>query len=148
MIFRDLSRRAFLTCSLPTEQVRRIGAVTCSWLIKRRLAYILCFIIRNRRFSFVVCFCFTNAEYLIALVDFIAPCGGTKGRRRRTLRSPSPPSSGLHLLTSGMSAAAGKCRLPRVWGNLVSLCPVQTVCPHFDISFGCFVFGLRSFAFQ
>ena len=24
MIFRDLSRRAFLTCSLPTEQVRRI----------------------------------------------------------------------------------------------------------------------------
>ena len=26
--------------------------------------------------------------------------------------------------------------------------PVQTVCPHFDISFGCFVFGLRSLAFQ
>ena len=26
--------------------------------------------------------------------------------------------------------------------------PVQTVHPHFDISFGCFVFGLRSLAFQ
>ena len=26
--------------------------------------------------------------------------------------------------------------------------PVQTVCPHFDVSFGCFVFGLGLFAFQ
>ena len=27
-------------------------------------------------------------------------------------------------------------------------CPVQTVCPHFDVVFECFVFGLKSFAFQ
>ena len=32
--------------------------------------------------------------------------------------------------------------------DLVSLYPVQTVCRHFDVVFGCFVFGLRSLAFQ
>ena len=32
--------------------------------------------------------------------------------------------------------------------DIGSLYPVQTVHPHFDVSFGCFVFGLRSFAFQ
>ena len=56
---------------------------------------------------------FSNEEYLIASVDFIVALRRTKGRRRRTLRSPSPPSSGLHLLTPGcplrrgISAAAG-----------------------------------------
>ena len=50
---------------------------------------------------------FFNEEYLIALVDFIVALRRTKGRRRWTLRSPSPPSSGLHLLTPGVSAAAG-----------------------------------------
>ena len=32
--------------------------------------------------------------------------------------------------------------------DIVSLYPVQVACPHFDISFGCFVFGLKSLAFQ
>ena len=32
--------------------------------------------------------------------------------------------------------------------DIVSLYPVQTVCRHFDVSFGCLVFGLRSLAFQ
>ena len=32
--------------------------------------------------------------------------------------------------------------------DIGSLYPVQTVHPHFDVSFGCFVFGLRSLAFQ
>ena len=40
---------------------------------------------------------FINEEYLIALVDLIAPCGGTKGQRRRTLRIPPSLSSGLQL---------------------------------------------------
>ena len=31
---------------------------------------------------------------------------------------------------------------------MVSLYPVQTVHPHFDVVFGCFVFGLKLFAFQ
>ena len=32
--------------------------------------------------------------------------------------------------------------------DIVSLYPVQVDHPHFDISFGCFVFGLKLFAFQ
>ena len=32
--------------------------------------------------------------------------------------------------------------------DIGSLFPVQIAHPHFDISFECFVFGLRSFAFQ
>ena len=56
---------------------------------------------------------FTSGEYHIVCVDFIVAMRRTKGRRRRTLRSPSPPSSGLHLLTPedplrrGITAAAG-----------------------------------------
>ena len=103
--------------------------------------------IRNRRFAYIICFAFFHEEYLIAPVDFIVALRRTKGRRRRTLRSPSPPSSGLHLihpwnpLRRGISAAA-------VDRDIVSLCPVQVAYPHFDISFGCFVFGLGLFAFQ
>ena len=65
---------------------------------------------------------FSNAEYRIALVDFIVALRRTKGRRRRTLRSPSPPSSGLHLLTLGESAAAGHicCRGGQGYRQLVS----------------------------
>ena len=90
---------------------------------------------------------FTNAEYRIALVDFIVALRRTKGRGRRTLRSPPSPSSGLHLihpgypLRRGISAAA-------VDRDLVSLYPVQIFNPHFDVSFGCLVFGLGLFAFQ
>ena len=50
---------------------------------------------------------FFNEEYLIAPVDFIAPCGGTKERGRRTLRSPPSPPSGLPPFQPGGSAAAG-----------------------------------------
>ena len=46
------------------------------------------------------------------------------------------------------SAAAGKCRLPRAYRNIGSCIQVQVAYPHFDMMFGCFVFGLRSFAFQ
>ena len=113
-ILRDLvPRLLFLTCSRPTEQVRRIGAVTCSWLIKLRLAYILCYFIRNRRYSFDLLSGFTRGEYHVIRVDFIIALRRTKGRGRRTLRSPPSPSSGLHLihpgypLRRGISAAAG-----------------------------------------
>ena len=76
---------------------------------------------------------FSNAEYRIALVDFIVALRRTKGRGRRTLRSPPSPSSGLHLIHPGMSAAAGKCRLPRVWGNLGICIPVQVAYRQFRI---------------
>ena len=42
----------------------------------------------------------------------------------------------------------GALLLPRVWDNIVSLYPVQVARPHFDVMFGCFVFGLGLFAFQ
>ena len=106
------------------------------------------FFIWKLRLAWVACFGFFNEEYLIALVDFIAPCGGTKGRGRRTLRSPPSPSSGLHLIHPGESAAAGWMLAAAVDRDIGSLYPVQVAYPHFDISFGCFVFGLRSLAFQ
>ena len=44
---------------------------------------------------------FTRGEYRIAPVDFIVALRRTKGRGRRTLRSPPSPSSGLHLIHPG-----------------------------------------------
>ena len=112
---------AYLTCSLPT---------------KLRLAYILCYFIRKLRWALVVSFGFLNAEYLIALVDFIVALRRTKGRGRRTLRSPPSPSSGLHLIHPGcplrrsISAAA-------VYANIGFLYPVQVAHRQFRIWFGC-----------
>ena len=85
----------------------RAGALTCSLPIKLRLLISYVFIIRNRRLALVVCFGFFNEEYLIAPVDFIVALRRTKGRGRRTLRSPPSPSSGLHLIHPGVSASAG-----------------------------------------
>ena len=42
----------------------------------------------------------------------------------------------------------GALLLPRVWDNIGSWYPVQTVHPHFDVSFWGIVFGLGLFAFQ
>ena len=56
---------------------------------------------------------FTRDEYHVIRVDFIVALRRTKGRGRRTLRSPPSPSSGLHLihpgcpLRRGILAAAG-----------------------------------------
>ena len=130
-----------MTCS------RRIGAVTCSWLIKLRLAYILCYFIRNRRFALIDSSGFTRNEYHVIRVDFIVALRRTKGRGRRTLRSPPSPSSGLHLIHPGCPLRRG-ILAAAVDRDIVSFIPVQTACPHFDIPFGCCVFGLRLFAFQ
>ena len=91
--------------------------------------------------------CFFNEEYLIAPVDFIAPCGGTKEWGRRDLRIPPSPPSGLPpfqpwgIAAAGYWAAAGLCqyRIP-VSGAIVRR--------HFDVRIGCFVFDPVSFAFQ
>ena len=56
--------------------------------------------------------------------------------------SPTPPlTPGGDPLRRGISAAA-------VDRDIGSLYPVQIAHPHFDVSFGCFVFGLGLFAFQ
>ena len=39
-------------------------------------AWVACFFIRNLRLAWIVFWVFINEEFLIALVDFIAPCGG------------------------------------------------------------------------
>ena len=101
--------------------------LTCSRLSKLRLGLEACFIIRNLRFALVVCFAFFHEEYRIALVDLIVALRRTKGRGRRTLRSPPSPSSGLHLIHPGLSAAAGKCMLPRAYRDIVSLYPVLSL---------------------
>ena len=87
-----LAVSAYLTCSLPTEQVRRISFVyyKVTTLVFGRL-----FFYSESTFGFGSFFVFLNEEYLIALVDFIAPCGGTKGQGRRDLRIPPSLSSGL-----------------------------------------------------
>ena len=90
---------------------------------------------------------FTRGEYHIVCVDFIVALRRTKGRGRRTLRSPPSPSSGLHLIHPGNPLRRG-ILAAAVYTNLGSGIPVQVDRPHFDISFGCFVFGLRSLAFQ
>ena len=75
------------------------------------------------RFAWVVCFAFCNGEYHVIRVDFIVALRRTKGRRRWTLRSPSPPSSGLHLLTPGGIRCGGVdvgCRGGQGYSQLVS----------------------------
>ena len=111
------------------------------------VCWVLLLFIRKRRFALVVYFFFFNEEYLIVPVDFIVALRRTKGRRRRTLRSPSPPSSGLHLLTPG-DPLRRDIGLPRVYRDIGIRYPVQVDYCHFDVVFGCFVFDPVSFAFQ
>ena len=86
---------------------RGFGVLAVQATYDLQSADFLCFIIRKLRFAGIVCIVFLNAEYRIALVDFIVALRRTKGRGRRTLRSPPSPSSGLHLIHPGGSAAAG-----------------------------------------
>ena len=84
---------------------------------------------------------FTSREYHVIRVDFIVALRRTKGRGRRTLRSPPSPSSGLHLihpgcpLRRGISAAAG-------YANIGFLYPVQVVYRQFRILCSCLCSGL------
>ena len=89
---------------------------SADWCCNLQLAYILFYFIRKLRFAVVVCIAFFHEEYRIVIVDFIVALRRTKGRGRRTLRSPPSPSSGLHLihpgnpLRRGILAAAGLCQ--------------------------------------
>ena len=97
--------------------------------------------IRKLRYAFVVCFAFFNEEYLIASVDFIVALRRTKGRGRRTLRSPPSPSSGLHLIHPGVIRCGGALWLPRAWDNLGSCIPVLSLHPSSEC---CFVICVRA----
>ena len=129
----------FSTCSLPTEQVRRIergryedamasstaprglhvlagrcfDLQSADWCCNLQLAYQtafgLCLMFYYKETALFLGFYsgFTRGEYHVIRVDFIVALRRTKGRGRRTLRSPPSPSSGLHLIHPGLSAAAG-----------------------------------------
>ena len=126
---------------------RGFGVLAVQAIYDLQLADFLCFFIRKRRWAYIVCIGFSNAEYRIALVDFIVALRRTKGRGRRTLRSPPSPSSGLHLIHPGNPLRRGTLAAA-VDRDIGFRYPVQIFNPHFDISFGCFVFGLWSLAFQ
>ena len=68
--------------------------------------------------------------------------------RKKDSAEPSFPILWTPPHPPGGIRCGGAYLLPRVWGNLGIRYPVQTVCPHFNMTFGCFVFGLGLFAFQ
>ena len=80
---------------------------------------------------------FTRGEYHVIRVDFIVALRRTKGRGRRTLRSPPSPSSGLHLIHPGYPLRRG-ILAAAVYTNLGIWYQVQTVHPQFRIWF-CFL---------
>ena len=79
---------------------------------------------------------FTRGEYHVIRVDFIVALRRTKGRRRWTLRSPSPPSSGLHLLTPGnplrrgMTAAAGLGQYSQLYSGAIVTPQFRMLCSY------------------
>ena len=68
--------------------------------------------------------------------------------RKKDSAEPSFPILWTPPHPPGGSAAAGWMLAAAVDRDIGFRYPVQTVCPHFDVVFGCFVFGLRSLAFQ
>ena len=75
---------------------------------------------------------FTSREYHVIRVDLIVALRRTKGRGRRTLRSPPSPSSGLHLIHPGCPLRRG-ILAAAVYANLGFLYPVQVVYRQFRI---------------
>ena len=108
--------------------------------------------------AYVVCIAFFNEEYLIAPVDFIVALRRTKGRGRRTLRSPPSPSSGLHLihpgdpLRRGISAAAGLGQYRYLYSGAVVTPQFRMLCSYlcsgWNRSRFSRVVGLVSFVFH
>ena len=72
-------------------------------------------------------------------MDSAEPLSSMEPRLRGSLDSTSSPRG--YPLRRGITAAA-------VDRDIGFRYPVQVDHPHFDISFGCFVFGLGLFAFQ
>ena len=101
---------------------------------------------------------FTRGEYHVIRVDFIVALRRTKGRGRRTLRSPPSPSSGLHLIHPGNPLRQG-ILAAAVDRDIGIWYPVQVAYPQFRIlySYLCsglgrsrfsWVVGLESFVFH
>ena len=112
--YEDAVASGTATCGLDVLAVRAIYDLqSADWCCNLRLAYQTAFglypLLFYKESTLFLGFYsgFTSGEYRIALVDFIVALRRTKGRGRRTLRSPPSPSSGLHLIHPGLTAAAG-----------------------------------------
>ena len=125
------SARFARTCSTAIYDLQSAYQTAFAYLTA--LADFLCFIIRKLRLALVVCFGFIRDEYLIALVDFIVALRRTKGRGRRTLRSPPSPSSGLHLIHPGNPLRRGTLAAA-VYTNLGSCIQVLSLIPSSEYS--------------
>ena len=68
--------------------------------------------------------------------------------RKKDSAEPSFPILWTPPHPPGGIRCGGKMYAAAVDRDIGSCIQVQTAYPHFDISFGCFVFGLRSLAFQ
>ena len=119
--------------------VPRLCISTCSRLIKLRSAYQTAFglypllFYKESALFFGFYSGFTRGEYHVIRVDFIVALRRTKGRGRRTLRSPPSPSSGLHLihpgypLRRGISAAAGLGQYSQLYSGAGRLSPLRRI---------------------
>ena len=68
--------------------------------------------------------------------------------RKKDSAEPSFPILWTPPHPPGVIRCGGALLLPRAYRDIVSCIPVQIAHRHFDILFGCFVFGLKSLAFQ
>ena len=105
--------------------VPRLIVLTCSLLINLRL--LISFIFYKESALFFGFYSgFTSKEYHVIRVDFIVALRRTKGRGRRTLRSPPSPSSGLHLIHPGCPLRRG-ILAAAVYANLGFRYPVLSL---------------------
>ena len=144
------SRMARQVPRMPWHPVPRRAAlaVLAGRCFDLQSADFLCFIIRNRRLALDVCIGFLQCGIPHRMCRFHCCLAAHQRTRKKDSAEPSfpilwtpPHPPGGYPLRRGISAAA-------VDRDIVSLYPVQTVHPHFDVVFGCFVFGLGLFAFQ
>ena len=102
------------------------------------------FFIRNLRYSFDLLSGFTRDEYHVIRVDFIVALRRTKGRGRRTLRSPPSPVNHACVVhwtpphPPGVIRCGGAYLLPRAYRDIGFRYPVQIAYPQFRMLF-CFL---------
>ena len=123
---------------VPRRAASAVLAVRLTELVRwfdLQSADFLCFIIRNLRYSLNLLSGFTSGEYHVIRVDLIVALRRTKGRGRRTLRSPPSPWNHACVVRwtpphpPGVIRCGGALLLPRAWGNIGSLYPVLSLIP-------------------
>ena len=116
--------------------------MTCS----RRIFYV--FIIRNLRLAVVAGFGFLQCGIPHRMCRFHCCLAAHQRTKEKDSAEPSFPILWTPPHPPGEIRCGGALLLPRAYRDIVSRIPVQVAHPQFRIWFGCFVFGLWSFAFQ